>query len=69
MADTLEPLLMQRFLHETQEQIIKVPRDIGTETNLPISAEIEDASKTIYNKYEEFREQIRQGTLGKTAKF
>ena len=56
VAEAFERLLMQRFVREIQDQIPKVLRNSAAESNLSVSAEIEDTRKTIYSKHEEFRE-------------
>ena len=69
VAEAHERSLMQRRFHETQEKIQNVLRDSAAEVNLPTAAEIDDRSKTIYNKYEKIRDQVRQVTAEKTAQF
>ena len=60
---------MQRFDHETQDQIPKVLRTSAAESKLSVSAETEDTRKTIYNKQEKFREQVRKDTIGELLNF
>ena len=60
---------MQRFDHETQDQISKVLRTSAAESKLSVSAETEDTRKIICNKHEKFREQVRKGTIGKLLNF
>ena len=65
-AETLERLLLRRFLTEWDVSIPETFAQIAQEPDLPT---INDVCVAFIRKYEEFKQSIRDGKLGKTPQF
>ena len=68
MAEALERLLMERFFSETRGVVPTELHNICTDPDL-YNADIDAACSAFHKQYQQFKESIRMGNLGKTPQF
>ena len=70
LSEALERLLLTRFLAETKPTIPDKLLELSVEPNSnDVNEELFEASNQLHIKYENYKDLVRKGSIGKTAQF
>ena len=68
-AEELERLLLMRFIYDSKQKFPVNMERFSVEVNGKVDESLLAEAEILFCSYESYREQVRNGSLGKTAEF
>lgn len=69
MSEALERLLLTRYLVETRQEIPDVLTEYSLNPNTSVDEQLFAEASNFFREYEKYRNNVRTGSIGKTAQF